>query len=92
MVARQLRDGCDGRLAKTRLGIVRPQLVGGHEGELPDGLGSLSGRAGRAQGETITTRRTEYLLRGWVGRRTVAAMTGLRVENDALAETEVLNG
>lgn len=39
----------------------------------------------------FTKRRNEYLLRRWVGKRTVAARAGLDTDPDALARIEVLN-
>ena len=39
----------------------------------------------------FTKRRNEYLLRRWVGKRTVAARVGLDTDPAALARIEVLN-
>jgi 4'-phosphopantetheinyl transferase len=65
----------------------------GHEDALPDGLEWLSGRErARLEGVRFTKRRNEYLLRRWVGKRTVAARAALEVDDDAaLARIEVLN-
>ena len=64
----------------------------GHEGSLPDGLEWLSG-AERARLGTMrfTKRRTEYLLRRWVGKRALAAHLGLDTDAASLARIEVLN-
>jgi len=64
----------------------------GHEDALPDGLEWLSARE-RARFEALrfTKRRNEYLLRRWVGKRTVAARVGLDTGPVSLARIEVLN-
>lgn len=69
------------------------QWWAGHEVALPDGLEWLSGRErARLEGVRFTKRRNEYLLRRWVGKRTVAAAAALEVDDDAaLARIEVLN-
>ncbi len=50
----------------------------GHEHDLPEGLDWLSpGERSRVDAFRFTKRRTEYLLRRWVGKRAVAAHLGL---------------
>ena len=64
----------------------------GHEDALPGGLDWLSAREqARLEGVRFTKRRTEYLLRRWVGKRTVAARLGLSTDRASLAGIEVLN-
>ncbi len=64
----------------------------GHEDALPDGLDWLSAREqARLEGVRFTKRRTEYLLRRWVGKRAVAARLGLATDRTSLAGIEVLN-
>lgn len=65
----------------------------GHEDGLPEGLEWLSGRErARLDGVRFTKRRNEYLLRRWVGKRTVAVAAAVEVDADAaLARIEVLN-
>ena len=64
----------------------------GHEDALPEGLEWLSARErARCDVMRFTKRRNEYLLRRWVGKRTVAARVGLDTDPAALARIEVLN-
>ena len=64
----------------------------GHEHDLPGGLDWLSpGERSRVDAFRFTKRRTEYLLRRWVGKRAVAAHRGLDTDPAALARIEVLN-
>ena len=64
----------------------------GHEDALPEGLEWLSARErARCDAMRFTKRRNEYLLRRWVGKRTVAARVGLDTDPAALARIEVLN-
>ncbi len=64
----------------------------GHEESMPQGLDWVSPRErARLDGVRFTKRRTEYLLRRWVGKRTVAARTGLPSDATTLARIEVLN-
>ncbi|HYN65849.1 MAG TPA: 4'-phosphopantetheinyl transferase superfamily protein [Ornithinibacter sp.] len=64
----------------------------GHEDALPEGLEWLSARErARLDAMRFTKRRNEYLLRRWVGKRTVAARVGLATDPAALARIEVLN-
>lgn len=64
----------------------------GHEDALPDGLEWLSARErARLDALRFTKRRNEYLLRRWVGKRTVAARVGLDTDPASLARIEVLN-
>ena len=59
---------------------------------MPDGLEWLSAREqARLSSMRFTKRRTEYLLRRWVGKRTVAARVGLETDPASLARIEVLN-
>lgn len=62
------------------------------EHELPDDRIWLTPReAQRAAGMRFTKRRTEYLLRRWVGKQAVALVIGARTEPAALARIEVAN-
>ena len=62
------------------------------EHELPPHLAWLTDReARRLQELRFTKRRTEYLLRRWVGKHAVAAAAGLPTEDSALARIEVWN-
>ncbi len=64
----------------------------GHEDALPEGLDWLSAREqARTEVMRFTKRRTEYLLRRWVGKRAVAARAGLPSGAGSLARIEVLN-
>ena len=64
----------------------------GLEDGVPDGLGWLSARErARLEGVRFTKRRTEYLLRRWVGKRAVAERAGLATDLGSLARIEVLN-
>ncbi|GAA4397762.1 hypothetical protein GCM10023168_03050 [Fodinibacter luteus] len=64
----------------------------GHEGDLPGGRDWLSSReAARLDSLRFTKRRTEYLLRRWVGKRAVAARAGLAADPGSLARIELLN-
>ena len=64
----------------------------GQEDAVPDGLEWLSPREqARLEGVRFTKRRTEYLLRRWVGKRAVAARLGLPTGRASLAGIEVLN-
>jgi len=64
----------------------------GHENALPDGLEWVSARERvRLDAMRFTKRRNEYLLRRWVGKRTVAAWAGLDTDPASLARIEVLN-
>ena len=64
----------------------------GHEENLPAGLDWLSARErARVDALRFTKRRTEHLLRRWVGKRTVAAVTGRPTDLGSLARIEVLN-
>jgi 4'-phosphopantetheinyl transferase len=64
----------------------------GHEAALPDGLDWLSPRELARLGDMrFTKRRNEYLLRRWVGKRTLAARVGLDTDPASLAGIEVLN-
>ena len=64
----------------------------GHEQSMPQGLDWVSPREkARLDGLRFTKRRTEYLLRRWVGKRAVAARTGLTADDTTLARIEVLN-
>lgn len=85
--------------AGTASARVRPggpaadrQWWAGHEDALPDGLEWLSTREqARLDSLRFTKRRNEYLLRRWVGKRTVAARVGLDTHPASLARIEVLN-
>lgn len=56
------------------------------------GLDWVSSRErARLDGLRFTKRRTEYLLRRWVGKRTVAARVGLPTDAASLARIELLN-
>ena len=58
----------------------------------PTGLEWLSARErARLEAMRFTKRRNEYLLRRWVGKRTVAARVGLDADAASLARIEVLN-
>ena len=62
------------------------------EHELPQGGSWLTPReAQRAAGMRFTKRRTEYLLRRWVGKQAVAAATGAATAVPELARIEVAN-
>jgi 4'-phosphopantetheinyl transferase len=64
----------------------------GHESALPSGLDWLSARErARLDAMRFTKRRTEYLLRRWVGKRAVTARLGLPSDPGSLARVEVLN-
>ena len=64
----------------------------GHEDALPEGLDWLAARErARIEPMRFTKRRTEYLLRRWVGKRAVAARAGLVSDAGSLARIEVLN-
>jgi len=64
----------------------------GHEDALPDGLEWLSARErARLDSMRFTKRRNEYLLRRWVGKRTVAARVGSDTDPASLARIELLN-
>lgn len=64
----------------------------GDEPSLPPGLDWVSPRErARLDGLRFTKRRSEYLLRRWVGKRTVAARAGLPTDPASLARVEVLN-
>lgn len=64
----------------------------GHEDAVPAGLDWVSAREqARLDGVRFTKRRTEYLLRRWVGKRTVAARAGLASDPSSLVRIEVLN-
>ena len=64
----------------------------GHEDDLLDGLEWLSARErARLDAMRFTKRRNEYLLRRWVGKRTVAARVGLGTDPASLAQIELLN-
>ena len=64
----------------------------GQEDDVPAGLDWLSAREqARVDGVRFTKRRTEYLLRRWVGKRAVAARAGLATDRTSLAGIEVLN-
>lgn len=74
------------------VGAARLHWWAGHEDALPRGLDWLSAREhARIEGMRFTKRRTEYLLRRWVGKRTVAARAGLPSGTGSLARIEVLN-
>ncbi len=49
------------------------------------------GESARAAGMTMTKRRTEYLLRRWVGKHAVAAVVGLPDDLGSLARIELAN-
>jgi 4'-phosphopantetheinyl transferase len=73
-------------------GAARLHWWAGHEDALPSGLDWLSARErARVEGMRFTKRRTEYLLRRWVGKRAVAARAGLPSGTGSLARIEVLN-
>ncbi|HEX2705390.1 MAG TPA: 4'-phosphopantetheinyl transferase superfamily protein [Candidatus Lustribacter sp.] len=62
------------------------------EDSIPHGLGWLSAReATRLADARFTKRRTEYLLRRWAGKRTVAQAAGLPVDDETLSRIELLN-
>jgi 4'-phosphopantetheinyl transferase len=62
------------------------------EHELPENSAWLTpGEAARAAGMRFTKRRTEYLLRRWVGKQAVAAATGAATDVAELARIEVAN-
>ena len=68
------------------------QWWAGHEDSLPAGLEWLSARERtRFEAMRFTKRRNEFLLRRWVGKRTVAARVGLDADEASLARIEVLN-
>jgi len=68
------------------------QWWAGSEQGLPAGLDWISTRElARLEGVRFTKRRTEYLLRRWVGKRAVAARLGLPTDDTSLAGIEVLN-
>lgn len=91
--------GAAGEAGTTTAAPVRPgepspdrHWWAGHEDALPDGLEWLSARElARLDDLRFTKRRTEYLLRRWVGKRTVAARAGLGADPASLARVEVLN-
>jgi 4'-phosphopantetheinyl transferase len=69
----------------------RQWWAGGEDG-VPEGLDWLSARErARLEGVRFTKRRTEYLLRRWVGKRAVAARLGLATDEASLAGIQVLN-
>lgn len=79
-------------------GAGRPTASGqrhwwaGQEDAVPAGLEWLSPRElARLDGVRFTKRRTEYVLRRWVGKRAVAARLGLATDVASLARVEVLN-
>jgi 4'-phosphopantetheinyl transferase len=62
------------------------------EHELPDDTSWLTpGEADRAAGMRFTKRRTEYLLRRWVGKQAVAAVRGTPGDPSELARIEIAN-
>lgn len=62
------------------------------EHELPDGNRWLTAREGqRAASMRFTKRRTEYLLRRWVGKHAVAVATGAGTDPEELARIEIAN-
>jgi len=62
------------------------------EPDVPDDADWLSAReAASANGIRFTKRRSEYLLRRWVGKRAVAVATGLPVDPASLARVEIAN-
>ena len=62
------------------------------EHELPGDTGWLTpAEAGRAAGMRFTKRRTEYLLRRWVGKQAVAAVLGVPGDLSRLARIEIAN-
>lgn len=62
------------------------------EHELPDDSSWLTPReAARAAGMRFTKRRSEYLLRRWVGKQAVASATGASTDARELARIEVAN-
>jgi 4'-phosphopantetheinyl transferase len=62
------------------------------EHELPENSTWLTlGEAARAAGMGFTKRRTEFLLRRWVGKQAVAAATGAATDVAELARIEVAN-
>jgi 4'-phosphopantetheinyl transferase len=62
------------------------------EHELPDDISWLTPReAQRAAGMRFTKRRSEYLLRRWVGKQAVALATGAPTDVKELARIEVAN-
>lgn len=62
------------------------------EQEIPlSGTWLTAREASRAAGMRFTKRRTEYLLRRWVGKQAVAAAAGLSGEPDSLSRIEVAN-
>ena len=68
------------------------QWWAGHEDALPDGLAWLSAsERTRFDAMRFTKRRNEFLLRRWVGKRTLAARVGLDPHEASLARIEVLN-
>ncbi len=73
-------------------GTARHGWLARGEHELPAGLGWLTAReAGRLAELRFTKRRTEYLLRRWVGKHAVAAAAGMSADVRALARIEVWN-
>jgi 4'-phosphopantetheinyl transferase len=87
-------DAPEPAAAPTRPGASATQRRwwAGHEDALPEGLGWLSARErARLDPMRFRKRRTEYLLRRWVGKRAVAATVGFDTDPTALARIEVLN-
>lgn len=71
---------------------TRPGWLARGEHELPDHHAWLTDReAERLQGLRFTKRRTEYLLRRWVGKHAVAAAHGIDTSESSLARIEVWN-
>ena len=69
-----------------------PRWLARGEHELPDDLSWLApGEIRRAGGMRFAKRRTEYLLRRWVGKQAVAAVTGASTDLPALSRIEVAN-
>jgi 4'-phosphopantetheinyl transferase len=69
-----------------------PTWLAASEQQLPSSRDWLSpAEARRAAEMTYTKRRTEFLLRRWVGKRAVAALTGLPGDPPSLARVEVAN-
>ena len=78
--------------AAAGVGPAPRQWWAGSEERVPGGLDWLSARElARLDGVRFTKRRTEYLLRRWVGKRAAAARLGLPTDAASLAGLEVLN-
>ncbi len=72
--------------------VVRHRWMARGEREIPPGPAWLTaGEAGRLAQLRFTKRRTEYLLRRWVGKQAVAAVSGLSTDEASLARIEVRN-